>query len=51
MMWCRCEIERTFEPRTVVVGVRRTVQLPVLGPTYVEATGRAEFIPASLLGG
>ena len=50
MMWCRCAIDRTFEPRTVEVRVRRTVQLPVLGTTYVEATGRAEFIPAALLG-
>jgi len=50
MVWCRCAIDRTFEPRTVEVRVRRTVQLPILGTTSIEATGRAEFIPAALLG-
>ncbi len=51
MIWCRCEIDRTFEPRTVEVLVRRSVQLPILGTRYVEAIGRAEFVPAALLGG
>jgi hypothetical protein len=51
MIWCRCEIDRTFEPRTVEVRVRRSVQLPILGTRHVEAIGRAEFVPAALLGG
>lgn len=50
MVWCRCEIDRTFEPRTVEVRVRTTVQLPILGMRHVEAIGRAEFVPAALLG-
>jgi len=50
MIWCRCEIDRTFEPRTVEVRVRRTLQLPILGMRYIEAVGRAEFVPAALLG-
>ncbi len=47
---CRCAINRSFEPRTVEVRVRTSVGLAVLGTVTVEATGRAEFTPALLLG-
>lgn len=50
LVWCRCSPDRSFEPRTVVVRVARSFGLPVLGEVRVEATGRAEFLPAMLLG-
>jgi hypothetical protein len=46
---CRCEIDRSFEPRSAEVRVRVAVDLPLLGGLSVEATGRAEFVPAALL--
>lgn len=49
LVWCRCPPDRSFESRTVEVRVAKTVDLPVLGDTTVEATGRAEFVPALLL--
>lgn len=50
LLWCECPIDRSFEPRTVEVRVARVIDVPVVGATTVEATGRAEFVPALLLG-
>jgi len=50
MVWCRCPLDRSFETRTVEVRVAKIVDLPILGDTTVEATGRAEFEPARLFG-
>lgn len=49
LVWCRCPLDQSFDPRTVEVRVTKSVDLPVLGLTQVEATGRAEFVPAALL--
>ena len=49
LVWCRCPLDQSFEPRTVEVRVTKGVDLPVLGLTQVEAAGRAEFVPAALL--
>ena len=51
LIMCRCEVDRSFQPRTAEVTVRTQVDLPVIGEVFVEATGRAEFTPAALLGG
>lgn len=51
LVWCRCPPNQSFDPRTVEVRVTRSVDLPVLGLTQIEATGRAEFVPAALLEG
>ncbi len=50
LVMCVCPVDRSFEPRTVEVRVRRRVDVAFLGLVDVEATGRAEFIPALLLG-
>ena len=47
---CECPVDRSFEPRTVVVRVRTTADVPLVGRRAIEATGRAEFVPALLLG-
>ena len=49
LVWCRCPPDQSFESRTVEVRVTKSVDLPVLGLIQVEATGRAEFVPAALL--
>ncbi len=46
---CVCPIDRSFAARTVVVRVRFPVAVPLLGRMNIEATGRAEFLPARLL--
>lgn len=51
LIGCQCPIDRSFEPRVAVVQVRVTVGMPLLGAVAVEATGRAEFVPAALLAG
>lgn len=48
---CRCPIDPSFAPRTADVRVRVEVVLPLLGSMTVDATGRAEFVPAALLAG
>lgn len=50
LVMCVCPVDRSFESRTVEVRVRRRVDVAFLGLVDVEATGRAEFIPALLLG-
>lgn len=47
---CDCAVDHSFEPRSVRVRVRVTVDVPLLGSFAAEATGRAEFVPAALLG-
>ena len=46
---CRCAIDRSFAPRIAEVRVRVGLDVPFLGAMSVEATGRAEFVPAALL--
>jgi secretion/DNA translocation related TadE-like protein len=46
---CRCDVDPSFEPRSAEVRVRVAVRLPLFGSISVEATGRAEFVPAALL--
>lgn len=50
LVWCECPLDQSFESRTVEVRVVKTVHIPILGLTRVEATGRAVFAPALLLG-
>ncbi len=47
---CRCPPDATWEPRTVEVVAALTVDVWILGSFEVRATGRAEFVPALLLG-
>lgn len=47
---CRCPIDPSWEPRTVEVTATRTVVIWPLGTFEVTAAGRAEFVPALLLG-
>ncbi len=51
LVWCRCPLDQSFETRMVEVRVTRSIDLPVLGVTLIEASGRAEFVPAALLEG
>jgi secretion/DNA translocation related TadE-like protein len=47
---CRCPLDPSWEPRTVEVQTIVTVDVWILGSFEVRATGRAEFVPALLLG-
>jgi hypothetical protein len=46
---CVCAMDPSWEPRTVVVTVRNTFPVVLFGEQSVEATSRAEFVPARLL--
>lgn len=46
---CRCPIDRSWETRTVVVTVERTVSIVGIGTVRVQATSRATFEPVALL--
>ena len=46
---CRCPVDRSWEPRTVVVEVARTISLPGWGRVTVRAMSTAEFEPSLLL--
>jgi len=46
---CTCSVDRSWNPRTVMVTVVRTVSVPGLGTVRVRATSRATFEPAALL--
>ena len=48
---CVCPPDSSWGPRVVMVEVARVVPFPPLGSLTVTAIGRAEFIPAALLGG
>jgi len=50
LTYCRCDLDPSWEPRTVEVGTALTVYVWILGSFDVRATGRAEFVPALLLG-
>ena len=42
---CECVVLATFDPRSVEVEVAIPVVLILVGPRYVRATSRAEFVP------
>ena len=46
---CRCPVDRSFEPRTIVVVVEIEKAVLVLGSVTMRATARAEFSPPRLL--
>lgn len=46
---CRCNADPSWEPRTVVVTVRRSFPVLLFGNQSVHATARAEFVPTLLL--
>lgn len=46
---CRCPIDRSWDIRTVVVSVERSVSILGIGTLRVHATSRATFEPAALL--
>ena len=46
---CHCPIDRSWDTRTVVVTVTRTVSVMGIGTVRVRATSRATFEPAALL--
>jgi hypothetical protein len=46
---CQCPIDRSWDTRTVVVTVARTVSVMGIGTVRVRATSRATFEPAALL--
>jgi len=46
---CACDLDPSWEPRTVEVRTERAVEIWPLGRFAVEAVGRAEFVPALLL--
>ena len=47
---CRCSIDPSWAPRRVEVVVARDVDLVILGPIEVHATGAAEFAPTRVVG-
>ena len=47
---CRCPVDRSWDTRTVVVTVTRTVSILGIGDVTVRATSKATFAPAALLG-
>ena len=47
---CLCDLDPSWEPRTVEVETMRVVEIWPLGTFEVRAIGRAEFVPALLLG-
>jgi hypothetical protein len=49
LIGCRCPPDPSWEPRTVVVAVRRSFRVVLFGEQSVEAVSRAEFVPARLL--
>jgi hypothetical protein len=51
LLRCVCPLDRSWEPRTVQVDVELRVDLWPIGSVSVVGSGRAEFVPALLLGG
>lgn len=49
LLRCRCPVDRSWEPRTVVVEVARSVSVPGWGRVTVRAVSTAEFEPSRLL--
>jgi secretion/DNA translocation related TadE-like protein len=49
LLSCICPLDPSWEPRTVEVRTERSVEIWPLGIIEVQATGRAEFVPAMLL--
>jgi secretion/DNA translocation related TadE-like protein len=50
LVWCRCPIDPSWEPRTVEVETVRLITIWPFGSFEVRATSRAEFVPSLLLG-
>lgn len=50
LVWCICPPDESWNPRTVEVEVARDVTIWPFGVITVTGRGRAEFIPAALLG-
>lgn len=46
---CVCPVNRSWDTRTVIVVVERSVDIPALGRLTVRATSRATFEPSALL--
>ena len=46
---CRCSIDRSWDTRSVVVSVERTVSIVGIGTVRVHATSRATFEPSALI--
>lgn len=46
---CGCPVDRSWDARTVVVTVARTVSIVGIGSVSVRATSRATFEPAALI--
>lgn len=51
LLFCRCPVDPSWNPRTVTVAVARTMRLWPVGRMRVTAESRAEFVPDLLLGG
>lgn len=47
---CVCRVDPTWSPRTATVTIEVIADVPVLGPTSIEAVSRAEFRPVALTG-
>lgn len=47
---CRCPIDRSLDPRVVLVEVAKTIELALFGSRTVRARAAAEFSPLDLLG-
>ena len=50
LVWCVCPPNRSWEARTVEVEVERDVEVWPVGSFVIRSRGRAEFVPALLLG-
>lgn len=51
LLYCSCPFDPSFDARTVVVRVRRTVEVVLLGRFSAEAVDRAQFSPLLLFDG
>jgi len=49
LVTCRCDVDRSWDTRTVVVTVTRSVSVIGIGEVTVRATSRATFEPTALL--
>jgi len=49
LVWCRCPVDESWEPRTVEVRTEVTVTVVMMGTATVTAVGRATFSPPHLV--
>jgi hypothetical protein len=47
---CRCQVDLSIRPRTVMVRTAREVEVPIFGRVTVQASARSEFDPGLWLG-